>query len=91
MELHRFPEERDAPLVGPVEPGEDVGQRGLARAVLAQERMNLAGRRLEVHVLVRDDRREPLRDSPQCDRGRWRGGVRLPAGAVSPWRYRLRL
>jgi hypothetical protein len=53
--------------VRPVEAGEDVRQRRLAGAVLAQQRVHLAGRRLEVHVLVGDDCREALRDSPQRD------------------------
>ena len=84
VELDRLSEERDVPLVRAIQPGEDVGQRRLAGAVLAQERVHLAGCRLEVHVLVRNDRGEPLRDSPQRDRRGWRGGVRLPAVTVNP-------
>jgi hypothetical protein len=91
MELHPLAEERDLALIGPVEPREDVRQRGLTGAVLAQQRVDFAGRRLEVDVLVRDDGGEPLGDAPERDRRRWRGGVSLPAPTISPWRYRSRL
>jgi hypothetical protein len=91
VELDRLAEERDLTLVRPVEAGQDVRQRGLAGAVLAQQRVDLAGRRLEVDLLVRDDGGEPLGDAPQRDRRRWRGGVSLPAATISPWRYRSRL
>jgi hypothetical protein len=91
VELDRLAEERDLPLVRAVQAGEDVRQRRLAGAVLAQQCVNLAGRGLEVDLLVRDNRREPLRDAPQRDRRRWRGGVSLPAATISPWRYRPRL
>src|SRR5207302_11512111 len=91
MELDSPAEEDDLAFVWPVEAGQDVGQRRLARAVLAQQRVDLARGGLEIHVLVGDHCGEPLRDPPQRDRRRWRGGVRLPAVAVSPWRYRSRL
>jgi hypothetical protein len=91
VELDRLAEERDLTLVGPVQPRQDVRQRRLAGAVLAQQRVDLAGRRLEVDLLVRDDGGEPLGDAPQRDRRRWRGGVSLPAATISPWRYRPRL
>jgi hypothetical protein len=91
VELDPVSPQPDLALVRPVEAGEDVGQRRLAGAVLAQQCVYLAGRRLEVDVLVGDDRGEPLRDSPQRDCRRWRGGSRLPAGTISPWRYRSRL
>jgi hypothetical protein len=91
MELDRVAPEPDLALVRPVEAGEDVGQRRLAGAVLAEQRVDLAGSRLEVDVLVRDDAGEPLRDSPQRDGRRRRGGSRLPALTISPWRYRSRL
>src|SRR5262249_19602326 len=90
VELDRISPQPDLTLVRPVQPGEDVGQRRLAGAVLAEQRVYLAGSRLEVDVLVRDDSGEPLRDSPQRDRRRRRGGLRLPPGTISPWRYRSR-
>jgi hypothetical protein len=91
VELDRLSPQPDLSFVRPVQAGEDVGQRRLARAVLAQQRVDLAGGRLEVDVLVRDDCGEPLRDSTQRNCRRWRGGSRLPAGTVSPSRYRSRL
>jgi hypothetical protein len=69
MELHGFAEERDLAFVRPVEAGEDVRQRRLAGAVLSEQSVDLAGGGLEVDVVVRDDGGEPLRDSPQRDRG----------------------
>ena len=56
------PEELDLALVGVVEAGEDVRERALPRAVLAEQRMHLADGRLEVDGVVRHDAREPLRD-----------------------------
>jgi hypothetical protein len=91
VEFDRLSEQGDLTLVRPVEAGEDVREGRLAGAVLAEQRVNLAGGGLEVDVLVRDDRRESLCDAPERDRWRWRGGVNLPAGTVSPWRYRSRL
>jgi hypothetical protein len=90
VELDRLSEQGDLTLVRPVEAGEDVRERRLAGAVLAQQRVDLAGRGLEVDVLVRDDRGESLRDAPDRDRWRWRGDMSLPAGTVNPWRYRSR-
>jgi len=90
-EAHGPPGELDLALVLSVEAGEDVRQRRLAGAVLAEQRVDLAGGRLEVDVLVGDDGGEALGDPPQGDCGRWRGGLRLPAGTISPWRYRSHL
>ena len=57
--------ERDRPAVDadlarvrPVEAGEDVHQRALAGAVLAEQGVDLAGAQLEVDVVVGDDARE---------------------------------
>jgi hypothetical protein len=91
VEVDRRAGENDLALVRAVEAGEDVGERRLAGAVLAQQGVDLAGGSLEVDVLVRDDRGKALRDPAQRDRRRWRGGVSLPAGTVNPWRYRSRL
>ena len=83
VELDRLAVEQDLALVGPVEPGEDVRQRALARAVLAEEGVHLALSRLEVHPVVRDDGREPLRDPSERD-GRHRRWREAPGGAVGP-------
>jgi hypothetical protein len=91
VELDRLAPQPDLPAVRTVEAGEDVRQRRLAGAVLAEQRVDLAGGRLEVDVLVGDDGGEALGDPPQGDCGRWRGGLRLPAGTISPWRYRSHL
>ena len=58
----------DLALVGPVEAGEDVRERALAGAVLAEQRVHLALGRLEVDAVVRDDAREPLGDPAQLRR-----------------------
>ena len=60
-------------LVGPVEPGEDVHERALAGAVLAQQGVDLARPQLEVDVVVGQDAREALDDPAHLDR-QW-GGV----------------
>jgi hypothetical protein len=91
VEFNRLAEEPDLALIRPVEPGQDVRERRLARAVLAQQRVDFACGSLEVDVLVRDDGGEALRDPRQRDRREWRGGLRLPPGTISPWRYRSRL
>ena len=54
--------EQDPPLVGRVEPVEDVHQRRLAGAVLAEERVHFARPEVEVDVVVGEHSREPLRD-----------------------------
>ena len=95
MELSRLSEENDLPLVGAVQAREDVGERRLAGAVLSEQRMDLALRRLEVDAVVRDDAGEPFRDSPQRHRrlhgsSGGRGSLNLPAQPVSPWRCRSR-
>ena len=54
--------DQDLALVRVVEAVEDVHQGGLARPVLAQERVYLALTEIEADVVVRDDAREPLGD-----------------------------
>ena len=66
----RLPAHADLALVGVVEPVEDVHQRRLAGAVLAEERVHLAGAELEVDRVVGDDAREPLRDALQLEKRR---------------------
>ena len=80
VELDRLAVEADLALVGPVEPGEDVRERALARAVLAEQRVHLALGRLEVDAVVRDDGREPLRD-PRCRRPARPGGAGREPGS----------
>ena len=48
----------DRALVGLGEPVENVHQRGLARTVLAEERVDLPGPDGQVDVVVRDDARD---------------------------------
>ena len=55
IEVDRAAVEEDLALVRPVEPGEDVRERALPRPVLSQQRVNLAGRRLELDAVVRQD------------------------------------
>ena len=54
--------QQDLPLVGLVEAVEDVHERRLAGAVLAEEGVHLALAHVEADVVVGDDAREPLRD-----------------------------
>ena len=72
----RRPLSEDLALVRPVEAGEDVRERALAGAVLAEQRVHLADGRLEVDAVVRDDAGEALRD-PAHRNGR-RGAVGAP-------------
>src|SRR5204862_3816133 len=76
--LHAFPVEQDLALVGAIEAREDVREGALARAVLAEERMHLAGRRLEIDAVVRDHCRKALRDPAHHDRGSRRGARGAP-------------
>ena len=48
--------------VGPMDAAEDLHQRRLARAVLADEPDDLAGRHVEVHAIERDDAGKSLGD-----------------------------
>ena len=59
--------DEDLALVGRVQPVQDVHQGALARAVLAQQAVDLAGLDDEVDVIVRDERAEPLRDAAQLE------------------------
>ena len=69
-----LPVEQDLALVGLVEPVEDVHQRRLAGAVLAEERVHLALAQVEVDVVVREDAGEALRDAAELEDGRGRIG-----------------
>ena len=63
-ELDRLAVDEDLALVRPVEAGEDVHQRGLAGAVLAEQAEDLARPDRQVHVGIGDDAAEPLGDAP---------------------------
>jgi hypothetical protein len=52
--------QQEAAGVRPVHAGEDLHERGLAGAVLADEAVHLAGEELDVAVLERVDRAEAL-------------------------------
>ena len=60
---------RISPSSGVVEPVEDVHQRRLAGAVLAEERVHLAAAEVEVDVVVGDDAREALGDPAKLENG----------------------
>ena len=78
--------------VGPVEPVEDVHQRRLAGAVLAEQRVHFAATDVEGDLVVGDDARELLADVPHLEnevvglvfahRGRKRGRARGPPSRV---------
>ena len=63
--LRGLPVDEDLAFVRVVQPVEDAHQRGLPRAVLAEQRMHLSAPELEVDVVVREHSRELLRDSAQ--------------------------
>ena len=66
-ELRVHPAQVDVSFVGPVQTGEDVGQRGLPGAVLAEECVHFTGACLEFDPVVRHDAREALHDSRHPD------------------------
>ncbi len=56
--------DEDLALIGPVQAVQDVHQRALAGAVLADEGEHLAATHAQVDVVVGDDAGESLRDPP---------------------------
>ena len=66
---------RPMPVSGLVDAGQDLDERALAGAVLADERVDLAGAQLQRHVGERLGRPEPLRDAAQGDGGGAAAGV----------------
>src|SRR5262249_24586258 len=62
-----LPVEQDLALVWPVQAVEDVHQRRLAGAVLAQQGVHLAALQVEIDVVVRDDAGKALRDPPELE------------------------
>ena len=61
--------EQDLAVIGLGQPVEDVHERGLAGAVLAEQGVDLAGPDLEVDVVVGDDARIALGDAAHLERG----------------------
>ena len=55
VDRHLLAFDEDLALLGDVDAAQHLDQRGLARAVLAQQRVDLAGQQLEVHALKRLD------------------------------------
>ena len=84
VELHLLAVELDRPLVRAVQARQDVRQRRLARAVLPQQRVDLACESLEVDPLIRDDTGEALRDAEHAH-----GEVRRGAGVTGASRFGL--
>jgi hypothetical protein len=62
-EAHGPPGERHAAGVGRLDPGQDLHQRRLAGAVLADQRVHLAGLEVEVDARQRGDLAEALVDA----------------------------
>ncbi len=71
-------------LVGHVDAGEQIDQRRLARAVLAEQHVRLAARDVERHVLQRHDPGEMLTDAPQLEKraGHRVGSLRFDCGVL---------
>ena len=78
----------DLALVRVVEPVEDVHQRRLAGAVLAEQGVDLALPQVEVDVVVRDDAREALRDVAHLEHGAGRSRAIEARFYGSRWRRR---
>ena len=68
-EPDRLALDQDLALVRVVQPVEDVHQRRLAGAVLAEQRVHLAFAEVEADVVVRDDARKALRDVAHLEDG----------------------
>jgi hypothetical protein len=79
VERHRLAVEQHAAGVGAVHTGEDLDQRRLARAVLADQGVRLAGAELEVRATQGGDRTEVLADvlEREHDAAVGRGVLRL--------------
>ena len=84
------PNDADLAGVGPVEPVEDVHQRALAGAVLAEQGVDLAGAQVEVDAVVGDDAGEALDDAAHLDGERGRRCGRRRGVRTAVMRRRLR-
>ena len=77
--------EPDLALVGRVQPVEDVHQRRLAGAVLAEQGVNLAVPQIEIDVVVGEHARELLRDPAELeDRGLVHRAIKQQSGPGGP-------
>ncbi|GIH65739.1 hypothetical protein Msi02_65560 [Microbispora siamensis] len=76
VEAHGRPVDADLALVGALHPVQDLHQRGLPRAVLADDGVDVPFGDAEVDVAVGDDSREPLGDPGEfyCGFRNGRGG-----------------
>ena len=83
-ELHRRAHEPDDAVVLDVNAGENLHQRRLAGAVLADQRMNLAGPEVEVDVDQGRDTAERLGDARDFEDNAIAASAQFPAGARNP-------
>ena len=67
VEAHGLAVQEDLSGIGPIEPVEDVHQRRLAGAVLAEQRVHLTAPDVEADVVVRYDAGELLANSPHLE------------------------
>ena len=82
-ERHGLAVDADLARVGLVEPGQDVHERALAGAVLAEQGVDLARPQVEVDVVVGDDAGEALDDAAHLDRRRGVGRRAVIAGSAA--------
>jgi hypothetical protein len=80
FDLHRLAVQQHLAAVLAVDTGQDLHQRGLARAVLAHQGMDLAGAQVELHPVQRLDAGEGLAEVLDRNQGChgttwWAGGV----------------
>src|SRR5690606_33770838 len=80
-ELHPLPVQVDLPLVGDERPAQRLDQAGLACAVVADDREDLAGVELEVATRDRGDAAVALHEPPGLEDGGAGGGARRARGA----------
>src|SRR6266542_2596979 len=66
-EFHGLLIDEDLALVGVIQPVQDVHESGLPGAILAEERVDLAGLHREIDVIIGDHAGEDLRDPPQLE------------------------
>ena len=78
-DVHRLAFDRDGARVGLVDAEQDVHQRGLAGAVLAEQPEDLAGRQHEIDVGIGADIAKALRDAAHFDEGGGRSSNVAPS------------
>jgi hypothetical protein len=77
VDANRLAVELDLAGVGRHDPGEDLHQRRLAGAVLADDGVDRAARDVQVHAVERLHAAEALREAADAD-GEWGGRARGP-------------